>query len=79
MLKKKYRDGNVSTDSGASKDSSRHEVHHDFKTPMPKAPPRKVHKGAARWEEGQEEEEQGATAPPPRCATFFVSKFQFLT
>ena len=56
---------------GPSSDGSkkpRHEVHHEFTTPMPKPPPRKVHKGAARWEEGEEEDsaELGASSASQR-------------
>ncbi len=65
VLKKKYRDSGVSVGSGAgdaSRSSARHEVHHDFTTPMPKPPPRKMHKGAAQWEEGGSEQDEGGAA-----------------
>ncbi len=51
VLKKKYRDGAPIRKDAANESQSTHDVHYEFKTPMPKAPPRKVHKGAAQWEE----------------------------
>ena len=67
VLKKKYREGSGAS-SDAAKKPTRHEVHHEFTTPMPKPPPRKVHKGAARWEEGEDEETEqlGASSVPLR-------------
>ncbi len=61
VLKKKYRDGAPIRKETPAESQPAHDVHYEFKTPMPKAPPRKVHKGAAQWEEAAAVEEEEET------------------